>query len=244
MDAYIPDRAPNTSRCTWCHRNENETQRQHWAHPIKITPEFRSSDPDKTAMYGAQESEECYNCHSKTRSQPEDFHERGLFKGIRCDQCHFNYTKMSGDYGRADRWINESLFNASVHGQPSIFGVDKVLYCTSCHTITKHPPSEAGWRWCEDCHVVPPRYANETPNKDDPQRHNFTNRPQNVNISVDGVSKTLVEVRNYTVSQEGGCKACHSPTLYDNARATFNASVKNCKFCHPFPDREPESPYR
>ncbi len=235
MDAYVTDRAPNTSQCTWCHRKDNATQRQHWARPIQITPE---------TMYGAQETDECYNCHSKTRNQAKNFHVRDLFKGIRCDQCHFNFTKMNASYGRPDRWVNETMFNSSVHGRSGIFGVGNVLYCTNCHTITRHPPSEAGWRWCEDCHVVPPRYANESPNIDDPQRHNLTNRPQNVSINVSGVMKSLVNVTNYTATQEGGCKACHSQTLYDNARATFNASIdKNCRFCHTFPDKMPGSPY-
>jgi nitrate/TMAO reductase-like tetraheme cytochrome c subunit len=130
-------------------------------------------------------------------------------------------------------FVNETEYNQSVHGNQSVIG------CTDCHTNTSsgtlnhtgsnYYPPQSGLKWCEDCHVV-----NQTAT--DPMSHNITSKPQNYNVTYQGQEMSVLNVTD--------CTACHDATMYNKASATFNkTSGKDCRFCHTFPEREPESPY-
>jgi hypothetical protein len=240
MNTYIPDTAPNTSDCLFCHNQSNATIRQYWGSPIQVKLNSTGGyDPD--AMFGATDLKDCYNCHVSTRVQPKNFHNDEMNPGLACHECHFNLTTMTG-LGNPEYWINESLFNTSVHGTSDVFdegnfGVGNLLYCNKCHTMTAgHPPPESRWKWCEDCHVVMPKYANGTPIKEEQQRHNMTYRPQFNMVNDGGVMRSVVNVTD--------CTLCHDETIYNTARSVFNrSSGKDCRYCHSFPDLEIDSPY-
>jgi hypothetical protein len=134
-------------------------------------------------------------------------------------------------FNASEKWVNETLFTPSVHGNFS------VIYCTNCHTLTEgHPPPESRWHWCEDCHVVMPKYANGSPRKDVLQRHNMTFRPQFNLVNVGGTMTSVINVTD--------CTVCHDTDMYNTARTTFTReSGKDCRFCHSFPDLNIDSPY-
>ena len=229
MNTYIQDYAPNTTNCLWCHNQSNTSVRSYWGYPIQVKLNA-TGGYDPNAMYGAQSNTDCYTCHVDSQQQPKTFHVAGLNPGTDCALCHFNYTRMLG-YGKPEKWINETLFNSSVHGNRS------VLFCTNCHTMTEgHPPPESRWHWCEDCHAVMPQYPNGTPIKEVQQRHNMTFKPQYSYVNVGGTMTSVINVTD--------CTVCHDATMYNQARSIFNkTSGKNCRYCHPFPDLNPDSPY-
>jgi hypothetical protein len=229
MNTYIQDYAPNTSDCLFCHNQSNVSVRQFWGNAIQVKLNS-TGDYDSNAMYGAQSNSDCYLCHVDSRTQPQTFHVAELNPGSDCEFCHFNYTLMDS-FSAPLKWINETLFNASVHGNRSI------MFCTNCHTMTEgHPPPESRWHWCEDCHVVMPQYPNGTPIKGAQQRHNMTFQPQYNMVNVGGVMTSVINVTD--------CSLCHDTAAYDQARSIFNkTSGKNCRYCHSFPDLNIDSPY-
>jgi len=138
---------------------------------------------------------------------------------VSCRECHGNWTKMNETFNNDTLWVNITMFNDSVHGDPDN------INCSDCHTYA-HPPPESGWKWCESCHV-----ANQSTS--DPNRHNLTSDPQN---NVFNSTDSVMDITD--------CKACHDADLYDTATATYNStSGKDCRYCHTFPDYDPESPY-
>jgi parallel beta-helix repeat protein len=233
MNTYIQDYAPNTTDCLWCHNQSNTSVRAYWGYPIQVKLNS-TGGYDPNAMYGAQSNSDCYNCHVDSRQQPENFHVEEINEGLDCALCHFNFTTMNDTYNVPEKWINETLYDASVHGNRS------VIYCTNCHG---HPPPESRWHWCEDCHVVMPKYANGTPIKDAQQRHNMTFKPQYNYVNVSG---NMISVINVT-----DCTVCHDTTAYNQARSTFNSTgpygngtnAKDCRYCHSFPDLNADSRY-
>jgi hypothetical protein len=232
MNTFIPDYAPNTSDCLFCHNQSNGSVRRFWGNAILIyyNRSNQSQFIGPELMFGAVNNSECWFCHTTAQTQPRNFHIEGMNPLPRCEFCHFNLTIMIS-FNASEKWINDSLFTPSVHGNFS------VIYCTNCHTLTEgHPPPESRWHWCEDCHVVMPKDSNGVPIKDAQQRHNMTFRPQ---FNFYNVSGTMTPALNIT-----DCTFCHDSTLYNEARTTFtNASGKDCRFCHSFPDLNPDSPY-
>ncbi|MBI4344667.1 MAG: hypothetical protein HY555_03670 [Euryarchaeota archaeon] len=163
--------------------------------------------------------------------------------GQACTGCHFSFSTMNGTYSRPAKFLNESMFKASVHG---------ALDCLNCHTATSnasasHPganpsafmPPEYGWKWCEACHEVQPVDGNLEPVITPPQnktgRHNLTTSPNATSYNVSGALKSALEITD--------CTVCHNSTVYNDAKATFNRSIgKDCRYCHTLPDKTPGSP--
>jgi hypothetical protein len=224
------DFLPPSTNCTFCHIDvglvsDDPSRRERWGY----APTINSSD-SSSRMFGATNLSDCYFCHVENTQVPNFFHDQELT--VRwCDDCHFNFTLMNDSFSEPEKWVNETMFNSSVHGNASI------IFCQNCHTMTEgHSPPESRWRWCEDCHVVIPQYSNGSPKKDVMQRHNMTFRPQFNLINVSGVMTSVVNITD--------CTICHNATMYNQARSIFNrTSGKNCRFCHSFPDLNPDSPY-
>jgi hypothetical protein len=224
------DFLPNSTNCLYCHidlaqESDNVTRRSKWGFP----PTINSSD-SSSRMFGAKNLSDCYFCHVENTQSPSFFHNQELT--VRwCDDCHFNFTLMNDSFSEPEKWVNETMFNSSVHGNASI------VFCQNCHTMTEgHSPPESRWRWCEDCHVVIPQYSNGSPKTDVTQRHNMTFRPQFNLINVSGVMTSVVNITD--------CTICHNASMYNQARSIFNrTSGKDCRFCHSFPDLNPDSPY-
>jgi hypothetical protein len=196
-----------------------------------------------TLSSGASDSV-CKSCHGGLISgthMTEFVH--NVQVGQACTGCHFSFTTMNGTYGRPTKYLNETMFTASVHG---------ALDCLNCHTVTgngthTHPgsdptiftPPEYGWKWCEACHESQPVNSRMEPvlfnitNKTG--RHNLTNRPSQTYYNISGTLQSALEITD--------CTACHDATLYNNAKATFNrSSGKDCRYCHTLPDKDPGSP--
>jgi hypothetical protein len=213
----VVDYMPDTTNCTFCHKQTNSTKRDYWG-----------GAPYVGDNMGTQNSQ-CLACHLNRTLTLYNFHEAVESDGTRtwglmsCGSCHFNYPRMSG-FGKPQFWMNEAMFRSSVHGNTS-----RIL-CTDCHTnATDHQsdplnalPPENAWKWCECCHVGNGTAA-------DMGRHNLTFRPQ------DNMYNSTISVMGVT-----NCTWCHDPTIYYNAVATYNrTSGKDCRFCHPFPDKLP-----
>ncbi len=249
------DYLPVTSNCTFCHidvgkQDDDLVRRQQWGYPTLI-----NSSNASTPMYQANLTN-CYECHTTDNATPKFFHEPELDTS-QCELCHFNYKVMNNKFGKPEAWINESMFNTSVHGKSDVF--PDIIYCTDCHTVTSngtnlHPggnpsvftPPEYGWKWCEACHVVQPTFANRTPNKANTQRHNITNKPQLLQYNVSGIIKNTTNITANSIDQTEGCIVCHDATAYNNAQNIFNRSQsppRDCRFCHTLPDLDPESIY-
>ncbi len=233
MNTYIQDYAPNTTNCLWCHNQTNASVRRYWGNATLIY--YNRSNQNQyigpELMYGATNLSDCYFCHTNNQGTPVNFHAATLEPGRACHTCHFNYTIMRGEFNEPEKWLNETLFRNSVHGNFSF------IYCNNCHTMTGgHPPPEARWRWCEDCHVVMPQDSQGIPQINVQQRHNLTFKPQYSYLNDSGTIKSVVNVTD--------CTLCHNSTIYNQARATFNrSSGKDCRFCHSFPDLNPDSPF-
>lgn len=165
----------------------------------------------------------CQGCHGSLATGATNITAllHRVAQGTGCTGCHFDYTYMSGE-GKPTKFINQTLFQASVHGNES------VITCENCHTnTTGHPgsntPPQSGWKWCEDCHVV-----NKTISQRN--RHNITDNPL---TNMYSATQSVVDVG-------GTCTLCHDATLYNSAVATYNkTSGKDCRYCHTFPDLEP-----
>jgi hypothetical protein len=223
----------NSTQCLYCHNDTSNASL--WGNATQIFD-------DANGMYQANESEDCWWCHTDNSKQPTNFHNQTLdIITTKCELCHFKYKYFNAT--QKTKFINETMFNQSVHGNSS------VIYCTDCHTNTSfgsarnetHPyqlngatflPPESGWKWCDDCHVYQAPYPNETQ-----QRHNITSQPQNYYvINKTGQSQSVLDITD--------CTTCHNATYYDNAKATFNrTSGKDCRWCHTFPELTPASPY-
>ncbi len=214
---------------------------------LSVPPEITGNStyaPSGTSGYfnhslGNYSDRMCSYCHDGLAGSATNIsaflHNVGM--GKRCENCHFSFSKMNNTFGRPTKYMNETLFTQSVHGRSSVF--PSVIFCTSCHTVIrnatdfhlsidpgKFTPPESGWRWCEDCHVV----NQSTP---DPNRHNLTDRPQ---TNMFNATSSVMDVTD--------CTKCHNATRYNNAIATYNrSSGKDCRFCHSFPDLNPDSPY-
>lgn len=186
----------------------------------------------------------CKGCHGGLlvgNSMAEFVH--NVQVGKACTGCHFSFSTMNGTYGRPTKYINQTMFTATVHG---------ALDCLNCHTVTSnatasHPggnasiftPPEYGWKWCEDCHEVQPVDGNLVPVISPPQnktgRHNLTNMPKATSYNISGALKSALEITD--------CTACHDSTVYNSAKATYNRSIgKDCRYCHTLPDKTPGSP--
>lgn len=186
----------------------------------------------------------CKGCHGglvKGNYMTEFKH--NVQTGQACTGCHFSFSTMNGTYSRPAKFLNESMFKASVHG---------ALGCLNCHTVTSnasasHPggdpsafmPPEYGWKWCEACHEVQPVDGNLEPVITPPQnktgRHNLTNSPNSTSYNISGALKSALEITD--------CTVCHNSTVYNDAKATFNRSIgKDCRHCHTLPDKTPGSP--
>lgn len=174
----------------------------------------------------------CASCHGQNISgnRSVEFVHR-VSVGQRCEDCHFNWTKMDATYNRPTKWLNGTMFNGSVHGTSDRF--PNKLYCFNCHTVLAnataiHPgtnpslftPPESGWKWCESCHVRQSDPVSQT------DRHNITRTPS---------ATTIGGLPSVAVSD---CRTCHDSSRLANATATFNrTSGKDCRFCHTLPDR-------
>ncbi|MEE8167249.1 MAG: hypothetical protein V3T58_00050, partial [Candidatus Hydrothermarchaeales archaeon] len=237
------DALPDTRNCIFCHNNTNVTQRKIWGNASQILEPQNTEHPGRTATANS----ECYNCHVEGGGTPSSFHSETLTRGAgTCRACHFNYGTFTST--TRSKFVNETKYNESVHWNQS------VIDCEDCHTNTSdgtknhtganYLPPESGWKWCEACHVVQPTYANQSPNKDDTQRHNITNKPQLLQYNVSGTLKSPLDIKAEGTNQSAGCIVCHDATLYNNSVNTYNrTSGKDCRYCHTFPDLEPESPY-
>ncbi len=207
------DNLPNTTNCLLCHNMSNATHRASWGNPPQVTP---------ANMFEAVTSEDCYQCHVTTQVKPKNYHveEMGI---ANCRYCHFDWLFMNNTRGKPTKWVNETLFNQSVHGNES------VIDCDDCHTMwSGHPPPQYRWKWCPDCHVQ--QTQNPVTNQ---QRHNITSKPQNYDVG--GVN--VMDIKD--------CTTCHNSTIYNYATQTFDMSTetKKCRYCHTFPDKYPDSPY-
>jgi nitrate/TMAO reductase-like tetraheme cytochrome c subunit len=210
----------NTTNCLYCHNSTANGSK--WGNATFLDLPGGHNN--------ANSNGECYGCHGGV---PPSFHNESMGPGAgTCRECHFSWSIMSPAV-RQYAFVNETDYNQSVHGNPS------VINCTDCHTNTSdgtknhtgsnYYPPQSGLKWCEDCHVVNQSIT-------DPASHNITSKPQNYNVTYQGQSMSVLNVTD--------CTACHDTTLYETARATFNrSSGKDCRFCHTFPDREPESYY-
>jgi hypothetical protein len=164
----------------------------------------------------------CKECHGKFLSNWSNTTSLEFVHNVgrgECWGCHYDFAYMNNTRNRPGKFVNETLFNNSVHGDPT------EINCWDCHTYA-HPPPESGWKWCESCHV-----ANQSTS--DPNRHNLTSDPQN---NVFNSTDSVMDITD--------CTECHDADLYDTATATYNStSGKDCRYCHTFPDYDPESPY-
>ena len=162
----------------------------------------------------------CYKCHFDPDVQYQGTIqdrpvEHTTNETIGCRACHFNYTRVADIIGKPRYFVNETMFNASVHGNQS------AIDCRDCHTKYHRPP-EYTWKWCECCHSYQADPVNET------DRHNVTADPLSYRVNVGG---TMTPVLNIT-----DCTTCHDATQYNTARDTFNRT-KNCRYCHTYPDQ-------
>jgi hypothetical protein len=217
------DWLPDTRNCTYCHLG-NASVRWQWG-DISYNVEHH---------YVTKNLTECYECHVVGGQRPYNFHAKEMHSGTGpCRFCHTDKLIMSKYPSRRYAFVNETVYNQSVHGNQS------VMDCENCHTVTSNAtvnhtgsnyyPPQSGLKWCEDCHVV-------NQSASDPMSHNITSKPQNYNVTYQGVVMSVLNVTD--------CTACHNATMYNTAAATFNkTSGKDCRFCHTFPEREPESPY-
>jgi len=213
----VVDYLPDTTNCTFCHKQSNATKRSYWGGAPYVGDNMGTS------------SSQCLGCHLNESLTLYNFHQAVETDGTRtwglmtCGSCHFDYQRMSG-YGKAQFWMNETMFRSSVHGNTS-----KVL-CTDCHTnATSHQanptsilPPENAWKWCECCHVINGTSSTWS-------RHNLTYKPQD---NMYDATTSVIKVTN--------CTWCHDAGIYNNAKATYNrTSGKDCRYCHPFPDNLP-----
>ena len=162
----------------------------------------------------------CYKCHFDQDVQYQGTIqdrpvEHTTNETIGCRACHFNYTRVADIIGKPRYFVNETMFNASVHGNQS------AIDCRDCHTKYHRPP-EYTWKWCECCHSYQADPVNET------DRHNVTADPLSYSVNVGGTMTPVLNIAD--------CTTCHDATQYNTARDTFNRT-KNCRYCHTYPDQ-------
>jgi hypothetical protein len=223
----IVDYLPDTRNCTFCHLSTDENLRKAWGNATYIPNSTKQSH--STSLTNT----ECYGCHTEDNQAPYNFHSATLAT-TNCRGCHFSWTTMNNTKNAPTKYVNQTLFNTSVHGNSS------VIDCQDCHTGSHGTfesgggPEEYTWKWCECCHTVMPTYANKTPiiSTGIGLRHNLTRKPQYLYYNISGTLQTPLEITT--------CTTCHDSTLYNNAKANFNRSAsKDCTYCHPFPDKLP-----
>ena len=143
---------------------------------------------------------QCLKCHDIYNQTVDRYHGHDA-NTESCTGCHYNYTAMD-DYGTPDVYVNETMYQASVHG------TDPGDDCAKCHT-DYHPPPEYTWKWCDCCHVVQSDPLNDV------DRHNVTASPTTLDVT------DCTECHNETsydnsVSKYGGasaeynCRWCHT----------------------------------
>ncbi|MDI6888659.1 MAG: cytochrome c3 family protein [Methanocellales archaeon] len=151
----------------------------------------------------------CKECHGKFVS---GYNVTELMHNVSdgsCGNCHYDFAYMNDARNAPTKYVNSTMFNASVHGPSSGIG------CVDCHTTSNHPYPEYYWKWCECCHAV------QSNPVDDTDRHNVTSDVRN--NMVDGVSVLSII----------DCKTCHNATSYENAKTNFGL----CRWCHTYPDK-------
>ncbi len=126
-----------------------------------------------------------------------------------CGNCHYDFRYMNNTRHAPTKYVNSTMFNASVHGPSSGIG------CVDCHTTSNHPYPEHYWKWCECCHAV------QSNPVDDTDRHNVISDVRN--NMVGGVSVLGII----------DCKTCHNATSYESAKTNFAL----CRWCHTYPDK-------
>jgi len=126
-----------------------------------------------------------------------------------CGNCHYDFEYMNNTRHAPTKYVNSTMFNASVHGPSSGIG------CVDCHTTSNHPYPEYYWKWCECCHAV------QSNPVDDTDRHNVISDVQS--NTVDSVS--ILGIID--------CKTCHNATSYESAKDNFAL----CRWCHTYPDK-------
>jgi cold shock CspA family protein/cytochrome c-type biogenesis protein CcmH/NrfF len=222
----IVDYLPDSRNCTFCHLSTDSTLRDYWGNATYIPTSPRRAHDETT-------NTECYGCHTSDNQAPYNFHSTTLAT-VGCRGCHLSWSYMNNTKNAPTKYVNESLFSTSVHGNESI------IDCDDCHTGDHGSfgpgggPEEYSWKWCECCHTVMPTYANKTPiiSTGAGLRHNMTYKPQYLYYNITGTLQTPIEIDD--------CTACHDSTLYNNAKSIFNRSAsKDCTYCHPFPDKLP-----
>ena len=140
---------------------------------------------------------ECHNIYDQTAGRCHG-HDASTES---CTGCHYNYTAMD-DYGTPEVYVNETMYQASVHG------TDPGDDCAKCHT-DYHPPPEYKWKWCDCCHVVQSDPVNDV------DRHDVTGSPTTLDVT------DCTECHNETsydnsVARYGGasaeynCRWCHT----------------------------------
>jgi len=155
----------------------------------------------------------CRECHGKfvtSHNVTELMHD--VSDGS-CGNCHYDFEYMNNTKHAPTKYVNSTMFNASVHGPSSGIG------CVDCHTTSNHPYPEYYWKWCECCHAV------QSNPVDDTDRHNIT--PDVRNNMVDGVSVLGII----------DCKMCHNATSYENAKENAKTDFVPCRWCHTYPDK-------
>lgn len=205
--------------CAGCHyadeHNYENMVNEFSASSLNIPPEITNGTyaPNVTGFYEhvcANWSDAlCRECHGKfvtSYGVTELMHD--VSDGS-CSNCHYDFTYMNNTRHAPTKYVNSTMFNASVHGPSSGIG------CVDCHTTSNHPYPEHYWKWCECCHAV------QSNPVDDTDRHNITSDVQN--NMVDGVSVLGII----------DCKTCHNATSYESAKTNFAL----CRWCHTYPDK-------
>ncbi len=143
---------------------------------------------------------QCLKCHNIYNQTADRYHGHDASTES-CVGCHYNYTAMD-DYGTPDVYVNETMYEASVHGNNP--GDD----CVMCHT-NYHPPPEYTWKWCDCCHVVQPDPVIDV------DRHNVTASPTTLDVTDCTECHNATSYTN-SINRYGGtsadynCRWCHT----------------------------------
>jgi len=164
MNTYIPDYAPRTNQCLWCHNQTNASIRSYWGNAIQIYyNQTTGAYIGPSNMFGATSNSDCYICHTTDSAQPENFHAKTLQPTVsaNCLECHDQANPKPG----VTHDINVTAFKKSVHryvnanASISNSSWDPVVKaCWGCHNEGGAEGGMAKPRYnnpyiCIDCHL-------------------------------------------------------------------------------------------
>ena len=213
---YTIDRMPDTTNCTFCHDQPDQTIRKAWGNGTQITAGTHN-------WYMENNNSKCWNCHVSTGDAPKDFHSVELSGGggSDCISCHVDGSP--GD-------VNRTAFGQGVHVDiNTTLGTGQVNNsdCWTCHYLKDMNRNNI--RQCEDCHTgagLPD--VLQAPKV-------LTHLPSVTNYSCANChSKVIIEpgagipnvtshyLKRPTVTSVNYCDYCHGP----NANSPFNATNK------------------